>query len=196
MKIKMIETKLGSPNGNDCKEFISGKVYDMQGAGYEDLANVFLSEKWAEEVDLQRGVSISEPEDGKADIKVLRSQPQTEEEQIKVIMVAIRELDESSDKDFNADGKPSVIGVERRLGWKPSRELINVAYEKIELIEIAKKNIDEIDLNGLTRQELNDIAGNLGIDNAVKLKNNDEVKNAIEFKIIEIKAAMELEGNE
>jgi hypothetical protein len=45
MKVRMLTTKLGSPNGLEVREYEAGQKYDMP----ESLAEIFLSQGWAEE---------------------------------------------------------------------------------------------------------------------------------------------------
>jgi hypothetical protein len=46
MLVKMLETKLGSPDGIQVNEYKKGEEYDLPSS----LAQVFLDEGWAEEV--------------------------------------------------------------------------------------------------------------------------------------------------
>lgn len=51
MKIRMLETKDGSPDGLKVNTYEKGTEHDLSGsAGEQDLASVFVREKWAEEV--------------------------------------------------------------------------------------------------------------------------------------------------
>lgn len=49
MKIKMLETKLGSPNGIDVEKYEKGNEYEMEG----HLLEVFLKHGWAEKVEIK-----------------------------------------------------------------------------------------------------------------------------------------------
>lgn len=44
MKIKMLKTARGSPDGININEYKSGEIYNLP----DDLGNIFLKEKWAE----------------------------------------------------------------------------------------------------------------------------------------------------
>lgn len=45
MKLTMKQTIMGSPDGNEVREYMAGEVYDVP----ESLAGVFLAEDWAAE---------------------------------------------------------------------------------------------------------------------------------------------------
>ena len=45
MKVRMLITKRGSPDGLEVREYEAGKKYDLP----ERLAGIFLSQGWAEE---------------------------------------------------------------------------------------------------------------------------------------------------
>lgn len=60
IKVKMTETRLGSPDGIQVNTYESGRVYDLP----TDLAEVFLRERWADEVRAGSPDDDKKPTDG------------------------------------------------------------------------------------------------------------------------------------
>ena len=193
MKIRMTETKDGSPNGYDVETFLYGKTYTMNGI-YRGLAEVFLAEGWAELTETEDDTST--PNAATDIIITRRDKPESERDQLIGIVSAIKKLDTENEADFNASGAPTIKAVERELGWKPTRRAITEAINKINNFEDFKDNLDAIDLKGKQRAELNDIASNLQIKNPEEFSGILDVKNAIELRIEEIKAAKEIIEND
>lgn len=58
MRLLMKETRRGSPNGVDVNRYLEGEEYDLP----ETLANVFIGNGWAEEVELETEEDSEEDE--------------------------------------------------------------------------------------------------------------------------------------
>lgn len=65
MKVRMLQTMKGSPDGIQVEEYKVGEVYDLP----PSLASVFLREKWAEQDKSLKGPSETKEVKGEAKAK-------------------------------------------------------------------------------------------------------------------------------
>jgi len=65
MKVRMLQTMKGSPDGIQVKEYQAGEVYDLP----PSLASVFLREKWAKQDKSLKGPSKTKEVKGEAKAK-------------------------------------------------------------------------------------------------------------------------------
>ena len=70
MKIKMLKTVKGSPNGIDILEYESGEIYDLP----KELADIFIHERWAELIEEieEKVIEIPETQVIKREKKVIK----------------------------------------------------------------------------------------------------------------------------
>lgn len=63
MHVHMKETKKGSPDGIEVREYLAGESYEMP----EQLGVVFVKEGWGEEKPMEENKSLKGPEETKVD---------------------------------------------------------------------------------------------------------------------------------
>ena len=69
MRLQMLSTQRGSPNGYDVKTFYEGEVYDVS----ESLARVFVEQKWAKKAPENKDLG-SAPENKMAGMILMKAE--------------------------------------------------------------------------------------------------------------------------